>query len=148
MARTFFQTQLVRILLATIFATLFLGVAGCASDSPEMVVAKFTLAIAQNDTTKAKNYCTESFGNTIAASMQAMSSMMPANTPGTADGEADPADFAENLVATVSGNTARVTMKDAEFFIYVLVKEGGKWKIDSFDVNMPAGLMENLADIN
>jgi hypothetical protein len=130
-------------LLASIF---IVGVSGCASQKPEMVVANFSVAIFEKDTNKAKRYCTQNFADNQLGAMEAALSMMPANMGGSATSVPKASEIAEGLESSVSGQTASVWATGVDFMVYMLVKEGGTWKISSIDFNMPEGMPESMPE--
>lgn len=132
------------ILLAALLVTLGAVTVGCSTGPPDKVVAKFTMAIADRDLDKAKTFCTDRFANAYLTSIEAINQAMP---PGTMPGRnLELEDVRAGLQMTEEGDTARVWMTDVEFIKYVLVKEGGSWKIDSLDMDMEA-MMDQLEEI-
>jgi hypothetical protein len=130
-------------LLASIFIA---GASGCAGQKPEMVVANFSVAIFEKNTDKAKRYCTQDFANNQLSAMEAALSMMPANMRGTATSVPKASEIAEGLTSSVSGQTASVWATGADYMVYMLIKEGGTWKISSIDFNMPEGMPQGMPE--
>ncbi|MCX6645631.1 MAG: hypothetical protein NTY09_04640 [bacterium] len=146
MFRTHLTTSAYLILLLLLASIFIVGVSGCAPQKPEMVVANFSVAIYEKNTDKAKRYCTQNFADTQLGDMEALSSIMPSNMGGTATSVPKASEIAEGLESTVSGATASVWATGADFMVYMLVKEGGTWKISSIDFNMPAGMPEGMPE--
>jgi hypothetical protein len=123
----------------SIIASIIGGLVGCAAKSPEMVVANFSLAVARGDTTRARRYCTQNFFEgqfrTLDSEMATFYSTLMLMS-GNEDFPKD-SDLAENLESSISGDTARVWQTGVDFMVYILKKEGGGWKIDSAEMNMP-----------
>lgn len=135
-----FQSMLLAVLVI-LLGTIAIG---CSSGPPDKVVAKFTMAIADRDLDKAKTFCTERFANVYLTSMEAINQAMP---PGTMPGRnLEIEDVRSGMQVSEDGDTAKVWMTDVEFIKYVLIKEGGSWKIDSLDMDMEA-MMDQLEEI-
>jgi hypothetical protein len=119
---------------------------GCSTGPPNKVVAKFSLAIMDRDATKAKRYCTDGFNNLYMAGVDQMMGYMP-DTYTVADIDRPTvAEMANELEYTIDGNTAKVWYNEVPWVKYVLVKEGGSWKIDNLDLDM-AGMIQEMGDM-
>ncbi len=115
-----------------VLAALALGfIPGCGGGgTPEQVVAGFYKAILAGNESKAKSYCTSSYGE------EEIPIFVGIWQPFTGDTEENP--YAkENLTCEVSGDTARVWCNESPDVVFVLVKQDGRWKIDNIDVEMP-----------
>lgn len=124
----------------------------CGGGPPDAVVARYWKAMTEGNFDRARNCCTESFGNEYVPTLEQMASFMPEdameeiskNMPSTRE-------FREGLETSIDGNTARVWVTDAPFMKYVLVKQGVTWKIDSIDFDESyLDMLENfdLGDLN
>ena len=113
------------------------ALAGCASKSPEGVVAEFLLAIGDGNSDKAKRYCTQNFNNLYLSSLDAAMAMMPQGFQTNEDDKPSASKLSEQLESSISGNTANVWFEGIGFMQYVLIKEAGRWKIDRIDISMP-----------
>ena len=113
------------------------GLTGCAAKSPEMVVTKFDGAVVRADTARARRYCTRSFFEnqfrTLDSEMEVFHSCL---ISGSENFPKD-SDLAKNLECSISGDTARVWVTGCDFMVFILKKEGGSWKIDGVEMNMP-----------
>ncbi len=127
-----------KIILVLFILIIFMPtLAGCASKSPEGVVAEFLLAIGDGNSDKAKRYCTRNFNDLYISSLDAAMAMMPQDFQTNVDDKPSASELSEQLESSISGNTANVWFEGIAFMQYVLIKEGGGWKIDRIDISMP-----------
>lgn len=113
------------------------ALAGCASKTPEGVVAEFLLAIGDGNSDKAKRYCTQNFNNLYLSSLDAAMAMLPQGFNMNEDDKLTASELSEQLESSISGDTANVWFEGIAFMQYVLINEGGGWKIDRIDISMP-----------
>lgn len=148
MSRIIFKVVLRPAAVIFLLAVFTFGFSGCAAQSPEMVVANFSLAILQGDTTGARRYCTQNFIDGELSTLDAAMAMVPGGMGVSDEDMPDTADFAELYECSISGDTARVSQIGMDFMVYVLKKQGGGWKIDGFEMSMPEGMpsFEDMAE--
>lgn len=136
-----------KIILVLFILIIFMpALAGCASKSPEDVVAEFRLAIGKGDTSKAQRYCTQNFNDVYLSSIDAALAMIPQDFITNDDYKPTASELREQLESSISGNTAYVWLEGMDFMKYVLIKEAGRWKIDRIDISMPDNF--DLSDLN
>ncbi len=115
---------------------------GCSSRTPEQTVAGFFQAIEDENYNKAKTYISNSMSEEAGDEddFREMS-----ETPNPEMGE-NPWGNEANLVSEITGDTAKVWHKDFDGFRWILIKEGGQWKIDDVDLDL-SGMMDALEDL-
>ena len=104
-------------------------VPGCGSPSPEQVVADFWTAIEAGDFERAASYCTSRMTGNEFSDPSGFSAMSPQDL-------GDNPFTIENLVCELEGEYAGVWHKDADWYVFEMKKEGGKWKIDGMDIDL------------
>jgi len=139
------MTKTNAITIVTIIITLLLMplIAGCASRTPEQTVSGFFTAIGDENYNKAKTFVSTRMKNEDGASDADYEAM--GESTGM-DGEEIPYTDIENLVSEMDGENAIVWHKDFEAMKWVLVKEGGQWKIDDVDLDF-GDMFEGLEDM-
>ena len=110
-------------------------ISGCKVLTPEETVAGFSTAIAQKNFDKAKTYCTKNFVETKLSTAENAMAMLPSNASPPEGTVPDAEEMLKTLQSKIDGNSARVWIQGADFMVYVLKKEGAKWKIDNFEMN-------------
>ncbi|MFH1676675.1 MAG: hypothetical protein ABIC40_06585 [bacterium] len=133
-----------RVLIPLTAVLLLLVISGCKVMTPEETVAGFSTAIAKNDFDKAKTYCTKNFVETKLSTAQNAMEMMPSPALMPSGAEPDSEEMLKTLQSKVDGKSARVWVQGADFMVYVLKKEGAKWRIDNFEMNFTSQDMMKL----
>jgi hypothetical protein len=110
---------------------------------PEQVVLKFAQELQAGDFQGAKRYTTRQLASTI-DSVQSFYTRM--GTDPFQGNRQQPS--VDQLESEITGDTAKVWVKEMEFFFFVLKKEKGFWKIDGFDINYNAlyQMMQNMPE--
>ncbi len=132
-----------------VLAAIALGfIPGCGGGgTPEQTVAGFYEAIYDGNASKARSYCTSSFGEDEVSNPEDFQQQPPGEMGDMGD-MGENIFTEENLTGEISGDTARVWLKDSDILVFVLVKQGGRWKIDDMDVNIPdfTEMMEGMPE--
>jgi len=131
-------------LLLLLAILLVISMTSCSGGSPKDVVARYSLAVLNKDLDKAKKYCTDSFNSLYMNNTEAALQNMPSGIGADSGDIPTVSEMAEDLEESMDGDTARVWAREADWMVYVLKKEGGRWKIDSMDMGK---MMEGLQDM-
>jgi len=128
------QNSRSRIILTAMLIALglisLLFVSGCFFDKPEKVVEKFFKALYDGDSGTAQKYCTaRALDQDLSNGDNAFTTLRDDHTSG------DNNFISTRLVSDVRGNTAEVWSRDEEDIHIILIKTGGTWKIDEFELS-------------
>ncbi len=141
---TFVLSKIALLVLLSILVSF--AFAGCSSGPPDKVLAKFSLALVDRDSDKAKRYCTDSFNSSYMTGIETMMGFMPAeySIPGSEMPNAS--ELAEMYEYTIDGDTARVWQPEMPWVKWVMVKKGASWKINDLDIDL-AAMAQGMEDM-
>lgn len=129
-------------LLSLFMVILANGCGGPYPASPDKVLVEFSKAVVNGDMKKAESFCTKKFktSSDFTNAKQAMDSMPKVTDQNMSEDQKKKAEefmnsMIGNFESSIEGQTAKVWMKDMKFMTYLLVKEGGRWKIDGYEMN-------------
>jgi hypothetical protein len=134
---------LISITLLSLFMVILAnGCGGPYPATPDQVLVEFSKALFKGDMKKAESFCTTKFKSSpdFAKGKQAMESMSKASNENLSEDQKKKAEellnsMVGNFESSIEGKTAKVWMKDMKYMTYLLVKEGGRWKIDGYEMN-------------